>query len=252
MALIAMSVYSTVENKKDECLERTLESLDRTVDFSRHRLIISVNGFTNRTLDLINGYETIINDGNIGTAKAINKVWVQKQPGEHVIKMDDDVVIHSEGWVDEMEEAIRRDPFMGQVGLKRKDCWENPKHHNPDYKSELVMLPHVPGERWIVVEKVKHVIGTCVMHSSALIDRVGYLYQPGLYSYDDVIMSHRSQIAGFYNCFLSHINIDHIDEGATPYQSWKEKYAGEYTQEVIQLVRDMWDNKKSTYFPAEW
>jgi GT2 family glycosyltransferase len=248
MALIAMSVYCTDENKKDDCLELALYSIEKTLDFSKHHIMFSVNGWTSRTLKLLRGYEVIINDTNIGTAKAINKVWAKREPGENVIKMDDDVVIHSEGWVDEMEEAIRRDPLIGQVGLKRKDCWENPKHTNTDYKSELIMLPHVLGERWQIVERVKHVIGTCVMHSSALIDKVGYLYQPGLYAYDDVIMSHRSEIAGFYNCFIPHINIDHIDEGATPYQSWKEKYAGEHTQEVINLVHEMWNGTKPIYY----
>lgn len=254
-----MSVYCTEENKKDECLYKTLCSIERTVNMDEHRLILSVNGATDETRNIIEDfslsdgicktvYDTIWNNENIGTAKAINKVWAQRLPGEHVIKMDDDVVIHSEGWVDEMEEAIRRDPLIGQVGLKRKDCWENPKHESDDYRSELIMLPQVPGERWMIVEKVKHVIGTCVMHSSALIDKIGGLYQPSLYGYDDVIASHRTHLAGFYSCFLPHINIDHIDKGDTPFQSWKERHSGEVTQEVINLVHAMYRGEKSIYY----
>jgi hypothetical protein len=34
-------------------------------------------------------------------------------------------------------------------------------------------------------------------------------------------------VAGFYNCFLPHIDIDHIDTGETAYQGWKEKHSGE-------------------------
>jgi GT2 family glycosyltransferase len=243
-----MAVYSTTNNGKDECLERTLESLRQTVDFSRHRLILSVNECTTKTLQLIDGYNCIFNNENLGTAKAINKVWKQRQPGENVIKMDDDIVIHSKGWVDEMEEAIRRDPKIGQVGLKRKDCWEHPNHEHPDYKSELILLPRIPGETWQIVEKVKHVIGSCVMHSAALISKVGYLYQPSLYGYDDVIMSHRAHMAGFYSCFLPHINIDHIDKGETSYQGWKERHAGEQTQKVIDLVHAMYRGEKPIYY----
>lgn len=255
MALIAMAVYCTEENAKNECLNKTLESLLSTVDFSKHRLVLSVNSSTKETIKIINSVNafidpviTFINNQNIGTAKAINKAWELRRPGEHAIKMDDDIVIHSKGWVDEMEEAIRRDSQIGQIGLKRKDCWEHPKHESEDFRSELIMIPHTAGERWIIVEKAKHIIGSCVMHSSALLDKVGYLYQPSLYGYDDVIMSHRTFLAGFYSCFLPHIDIDHIDNGVTPYQDWKHKHSGEQTQNVINLVHEMYNGTKPIYY----
>ena len=112
------------------------------------------------------------------------------------------------------------------------------------------MLPHIPGHQWRIVEKVRHCIGTCVMHSSDLLEKVGYLYQPSIYGYDDVIMSHRTQLAGLYCCFLPHVNIDHIDPGGTEFQSWKERHAGEHTQEVIKLVHAMYNGSKSIYYEA--
>jgi GT2 family glycosyltransferase len=254
MAILGMAVYSTRENKKDDCLHRCLASLAETVDFKRHRLILSINDATEKTHDLIRYYRWIISDviyntHNLGTARAINKAWARRAPGEHAIKCDDDWVVEKAGWADEMEEAIKCDPLIGQVALKRTDCWEHPAHEHHDYKSELIMLPHQPGERWIVVEKVKHTIGTCVMHNSALLDKVGYLYQPSKYGYDDVIMSHRSYIAGFYSCFLPHYTLHHIDPGNTEYQPWKERHAGEQTDNVIALVHDMRRGKKSIYYP---
>lgn len=257
MSLIGMAIYSTEENKKDECLEQTLMSLDETVDFYRHRLILSVNAFTKKTSDLLYVYSNIIhrviyNEENIGTARAINKAWELRSPGEHAIKCDDDFTTRHIGWADEMEEALRRDPKIGQVGLKRKDCWEYPGNPSPDHSSTLRMLPHVPGEAWMIVEKVKHVIGTCVMHSSGLLDKVGYLYQPSLYGYDDVIMSHRAYLAGFDSCFLPHIAIDHIDHGQTPYQDWKQRHSGEHTAEVIALVHAMYAGNRSIYYAANY
>lgn len=255
-ALISMAIFSTDENKKDWCLEKTLQSLHDTVDFTKHRLMLSVNAMTPTTLNIIDKFGDIIfrvfyNDSNLGTAEAINKCWAVKAPWENAVKMDDDIVLTDNycGWIDEMEEAVRRDPLIGQVGLKRKDCWENPSHPDADYKSELIMLPHEPGEYWQVVEKSKHIIGSCVMHSADLIDKVGALYQPSLYGYDDVIMSHRCQLAGFYSCFLPHIKIDHIDEGKTPYQDWKHKHSGEVTQQVIDLVQSMYRNESPIYYP---
>lgn len=261
MALISIAVFDTEENQRSELTRRTVESLIKTVDFTKHRLIVVDNNSCKKTKDYLDYYikDHILNKNskcitlpeNLGTARAINKTWQLRLPGEHCIKMDNDIVIHQSGWVDEMEAAISKDPLIGQIGLKRKDLWEYPTHPEPDFKSELIMLPHVAGEDWKIVEKVKHVIGSCVMHSSALLDKVGYLYQPSLYGYDDVIMSHRTQLAGFYSCFLPHINIDHIDPGETEYQSWKEKHSGEQTQAVISLVHEMYNGTKPIYYGAE-
>ncbi len=197
-----MAVYSTDENKKDLCLQRTLRSLERTVNFQNgNRLILSINAKTKVTDLILHQFRWIISDviengENIGTAKAINKAWAQRLPEEHCVKMDDDVEIFKVGWLDELQEAVLRDPEIGQIGLKRKDVWEHPKHENPDLRSELIMLPHVGGETWIVVEKVKHVIGTCVLHSSPLLD----------------------------------------------------KHSGEQTQNVINLVHEMYNGTKPIYY----
>lgn len=231
MALIAMAVYSTTENGKDEYLARTLESLEQTVDFSKHRLILSVNAFTENTKSLLYQYSRIIsqviwNNTNIGTAEAINKAWRERLPGENCVKMDDDVVIHHNNWLYLMEEAIRREPTIGQIGLKRRDCMEAP-WVTGHYGSKLKMLPHKPGQIWITVEEVNHVMGTCVMHSSALLDKIGYLWQPGVYGFDDSFMSFRSKLAGFTNNFLTAVDIEHIDRGDTGFQKWKEQQASE-------------------------
>lgn len=251
--LIAVAIYSTLENKKDECLYKMLCSLRETVDFKTHKLGLSINSFTGKTLDILKEFDEIItykifNDENIGTAEAVNKIWKLRKDGQHCIKLDDDVVWHQSGWVELMAEAIHRDRNIGIIGLKRKDCWERPTHLNPEFRSELQMIPQAGAERWIVVEKAKHIIGTCQMYNSDLLEKMGYLYQPSLYGYDDVMASWRSQIAGFKNVFLPQIEIDHIDNGDTPFQGWKERHAGEYTQQVIKEVNEYITGTKSIYY----
>lgn len=253
MALIAMAVYSTAENKKDVCLVRTLRSLVETVDFSRHRLILSVNGLTDQTAALLLPYhphidQLIVNGKNLGTAEAINKAWQFRKPGEHCIKMDDDVVIYEKNWANDLEEAIRRDPLIGIAGLKRKDCWENTEHENPFYRSKLYQLPHQPGEKWMIAEQVNHVMGTCQLYSDALLQKIGYLYQPKLYGFDDSFAALRCQLAGFKNVFIPHIEIDHIDPGDTPYQKWKEGHASECWEKYHQIVAEYKNGTRSIYY----
>lgn len=244
MSLIGMAVYDTVANQRSKFTRATLKSLLQTVDFHRHRIIIVDNASCDETQEILLSFgqecsaigspgcvEIIRNEENIGTARAINKAWL-KRGTDHAIKMDNDVVIHSAGWVDEMEEAIRRDPRIGIIGLKRKDVMEYPEHPDPNFRSQLIMLPHERGERWMIVEAVGHVIGTCQMYSSALLDKIGFLYQPGVYGFDDVLSAYRSHACGMMNVFLPHIEIDHIDPGGDDYTEEKRKYVGPYIEEV--------------------
>ena len=248
-----MAVFSTPENGKDKYLKRTLQSLSDTVDFSRHRLQLSVNAFTPETMIIFNEFKHIIDDiifnsENIGTAEAINKVWARRQKGENAIKMDDDVVINTPDWLYLMEESIRRNRYIGQIGLKRRDCMENTTHGDPFYKSELIQAPHKPGEKWIIWEKVSHVMGTCVMFSDTLLNKIGYLYQPGLYGFDDSFASVRSKVAGFINVFLVGVDIEHIDPGGGIYQEWKLKEADKVWNQYQGIVRSYMDGTRPIYY----
>ena len=255
-----MCCYDTEENGRSEYTDETLQSLLSQIEDTDHRLILIDNGSCEHTKFLLEEAEfsffggekvqVITNKENVGTANAINQAWRLRKEGEHLIKMDNDCIVNYEGdWVGEMERAIARDPKIGIIGLKRKDCIEEP-NRNDFYKSELQMLPHKPGEPWIVVEKVNHVMGTCCAFNSALIDKIGGLYQMGgLYGYDDALAAVRCELAGFYNCFLPHIDIDHIDRGDTQYQKEKEAYAWKRMEQFNATKKAMREGKQSIVYP---
>jgi len=254
--LIAVAVYDTHENGRSALTYDTLESLMRTVDLSKHRVFIIDNASCKETKiylehisNTVENVQVITNETNVGTAKAINQAWKLRKDGEHLIKMDNDVVIHEAGWVEKLQACFDRDPQIGIIGLKRKDLLESPERTD-FYKSELVMLPHKPGEEWLVVEKANHVMGTVQAYNHKLIDRIGGLYQmDGLYGFDDSLAAIRSQAAGFYNCFYPHINIDHIDPGASDYTQWKADYAGERMSEYNRIAHGMRNGLIPIEFP---
>jgi GT2 family glycosyltransferase len=261
MTLIAMATYCTEDNRKAEYLDRTLESLWQAMNGSDARLFVIDNSPGNLAKKVLTDWEasfgawnaatnvTLIDNkgNNVGTANAINQAWQHRREGENAVKMDDDVVIYDPFWVEKLEEAIRRDPHIGIIGLKRKDCIEHPNHNDPFYKSELRML-HRHGQPWMVVEDVNHVMGTCQMYSAELLAKIGYLYQPRLYGFDDSLAAIRCKVAGFKNCFLPDVEIDHIDPGDTPFQKWKEKSAGEDMAEYNLLKDAYLSGKKDVYF----
>jgi GT2 family glycosyltransferase len=238
MALIAMAVYDTVENQRSKYTEVTLKCLAETV--TDDRIIIVDNASCEETKELLKAspFEVITNKENVGTAKAINQAWAFKEPKQHLVKMDNDVDIQYYEWIKELEEAIDRDNNIGIIGLKRKDLLENP-FRNDIYKSELRMLPHIIGQRWIVVEDVQHVIGTCQMYNYRLIDKIGGMMQPGIYGFDDALAAVRCQVSGFVNCFLPHIEIEHIDTGENIYQKEKERLALNDMSEYNRLKNDL-------------
>ncbi len=253
MALIAMAVYDTAENQRSKFTKVTIESLLETVDFNQHRLIIVDNASCEETKELLRKYSAaqsimvITNEVNVGTAKAVNQAWKYREPGEHLIKMDNDVDINYVNWIEELEEAIERDPSIGIIGLKRKDLMENP-FRNDMFKSELRMLPQERGQRWIIVEEVQHVMGTCQMYNYRLIDKIGGMYQMGgIYGFDDTMAAVRAKVAGFKSCFLPHIEIEHIDPGDNPYQKEKEKYALGMMDKFNEEKNLMLTGQKSVY-----
>lgn len=238
MALITMCCYDTNENDRTWLTIETLKTLRSTVSLVKHRIVLIDNGSCQKTKDAIqafcawyagSGKVTVITlPENIGTARAINKGWQLRQPGEHAIKMDNDVQIDYLEWADELERVVDTDPTIGIAGLKRTDCIETPWNPSEWYRSKLTMLPHEAGQPWIIVEEVNHVMGTCQLYSSALLDKIGYLYQMGgLYGFDDALASIRAHVTGFRTVFLPHIPIIHLDPGGTEYTEWKSKYGWE-------------------------
>ncbi len=232
MALIAIPVNSTAENGRTPFLAKTLEGLRRTVDFGKHRLFCIDNASTDpATFSLYSEYKDILSGvfqlgENIGTARAVNKAWQLRKPGEHCVKMDSDIFVHQTGWLDQMEECFAADSKLGIIGLKRPDLEESPHAPMGTWShSVLKLLPRKHGDRWRVVEVVQHVIGSCQCYSSLLLDKIGYLVQWGQYALDDSLAAARCCAAGFYSAFLCNFDIDHVDPGGNEWTQWKVKHA---------------------------
>lgn len=261
MALICMAVHSTEENKRAEYSIKTIENLFRTVDFNKHTLFISDNGScaemheyyvqVNSLLemnDLSSDHVIIhLNGENLGTAKAINKGIMIRGIDDFVIKIDDDCIVKPIGWVDEMEEAMLREPSIGILGLKRKDLRQTPWDEDENFRSYPLCLNHEPGQRWIWVEETSDIMGTCTMFSPRLLDKVGSLTQPSKYGFDDTLMSLRSRLAGFRNCFLPHIEIDHIDRADNQYAGEKRQQAHESWEEFKVMYDEFLTGKRDIY-----
>lgn len=251
MAILAMCAYSTEDNNKFEYLHQCLFSLRKTVDLTKHKLVIINNSPYQHASDFLKNFVAIeypnctliTPNENVGTARGINFAISLRSPGEVVIKCDDDVKWHQKGWVEELEEVFRQDSSIGICGLKRSDITQHPNHDNPKYRTVMETLPNL-----VKIETCPDIMGTCTAFSPLLLDKVGYMNQcSDYYGFDDVLFSARSVAAGFKNCFLPKIKITHLDEGGTEYTEWKKQEAGVYLNEVSTLC-DMYLTKKLSYY----
>lgn len=254
--LIAMAVHDTKENGRTKYTKETLQKLLPSVNLARHEVHVIDNGSCEETKEELRYWEARnlitlhTNKENVGTARAINQAW-ELRKGRHCIKMDNDVVIYKKDWVEDLLYAINLDPNIGIVGLKRKDCWETPTHESAHYRSELKLLGG-KGKRWLVVERVNHVMGTCQLYNSKLMDKIGYLYQPRLYGFDDALAAIRCKVAGFYSAFIPHVEIDHIDTGGDDYTEWKQKHSLEDMAEYNRLKNSYINGTQSIYYDSSY
>jgi GT2 family glycosyltransferase len=249
MALLALAVWDTPENGRFPLTLRTLASLARTVDWSRHRLVVVDNGSTcpeARALFDLNAWEfrsywvgpgqgsrvpaaTVIrNAENRGQARALNQGWLLAEKDEVRARADDDVEFLDAGWLDRLCDCLARDPNLGVVGLKRTDSFERPDHPDAAWRSELRMLPRQGDEDWLV-EKTKSMMGTVQAVSPKLVDEIGFLYQGGFkWSLEDADFIARASVAGYWAAFWPHSRIRHLDHtplGGSEYQRWKQQQA---------------------------
>ncbi len=258
MALIGIATYCTDANKRVQLLEKTLHSIINTVDFSRHRLIVADNGSCYDAKKVLKYYQQLIPNmkvitfsENQGTAIAINACWKERREHENCAKVDDDILFNNVGWLDILEDIVNTYPLVGQAACKRRDCAESPNNTHPFYQSELIMLPHESGQKWYACERVSHTMGSALLHSYRLIDKIGGLFQiqGNKYGFDDSAMSARSYMAGFMSVFVCNIDIEHCDVDGDDggYTEWKHQNASEKMAAYSELIEEYKTGKRELY-----
>ena len=258
MALVVLVTHCTEQNKRAPLLSRTLIMLNRTVDWSKHHIVIvsnnsdpCINIWLDSFAEDIDGefrssrkerkVNIIYSPTNIGTARAWNLGRSMGGADEHTLKLDDDVDIYEDGWLDQMCMALERDPQLGGVSLKWRMLSECPdpsvlppnkraEHPigNMERKTELRFLPRLSTDDWwSIIEYSELMSGMCALYRKEALDQIGKMYQPKTYGFDDVLMCRRLKKAGWKLAFLPTIKVDHCDNTDTAYSQWKRNLASE-------------------------
>lgn len=258
---IVITVYALEGSPKIDYAKQTLINVLHNTNLIENQLFISDNGSCEEMQNFYKFYERIfeykfpienltisLNGKNLGTSGGLNLGIKDRLPNQYVIKRDDDTIVNDYDWVEKMEECFRRFDNLGILGLKRNDLIQHPDHENPSYRTVIKYLNHNRGDSWIPIEICEDILGTCTMFSPALLDKLGYGFQPSNYGFDDVLWSLRSKIGGFVNAFLPTIPIEHIDTGDGEFVMWKQKHAGEIMREFNEIAQDYKSGVRDIYY----
>jgi len=263
--VLGVCVYITpdTEESRGKLARDCFSSLLSTVNFDNNELYIvdqnsvksakdSIVEFKDKVatiygLEAADNIKVITLNENIGTSRGHNLI-LKERNGRHQIKFDEDITWYTNDWVERLENIVDKIPEIGVLGCKRKDLIQHDAHESELFRSEVKMVPHVPGTEWEFVEFSRDIMGSCVMYTDKLLDKTGYSFQWGLYGFEDNIYCIRSQAAGFYNAFAHPIHISHNDPGGDIYTEIKRKQASEHWDKYQQFGNAILQKKQSYYF----
>lgn len=196
---------------------------------------------------------------NVGTARAINRAWRLRQPDQAALKLDNDAVIRTPGWIPAMLHLFEQIPTLGLLGLKRRDLGERAAHPAerpplaPSLRSTLYELAD-----GTLFEVSPHVLGTCTLYAPRALERIGDLYQMqdrgNLYGFDDALACLRLKLTGLQSAFLRGFEIEHIDPGesggdeAARFTRWKLASAGEWLEPYQHTVMELQRGLREPYW----
>jgi len=209
---------------------------------------------------------------NFGTAPALNLAWLLREEGQHAIKADSDIVVHTKGTLRRMIEVADACPSIGIVGLKRPDLIERPDHPDLFYRSKIIGLRR--GDVLYVLEFCHHIMGSFTLYNKAVLKDFGFLYQfqdereGPAYGFDDALACFRMKALKKSTCFLrawvdktgkKEVRISHIDPGEaggdaflSKYTRWKREVAAKAMARYQGLARAFLAGKISPRYEARW
>ena len=173
--------------------EQTLAALAETTDLEQAQVVIVDNGSSDDTRKIVMEWQQAqirkpafyAFPQNRGCPKALNYALRRhRQPGQPVVKLDNDVRILTPGWVDAMHDLVA-------AHIPHRDV---PALIGAYYDGALEGRL-LSEESWheLPLYHARPIIGHAVWHTGEFMDQVGYfdvLADDHLYGFEDLILSH--------------------------------------------------------------
>lgn len=186
--------------------QRCLESFAPYFGFMNLKVVD--NGSEREMADWLHDYvavhpavELVRLETNIGCPRALNVGLSRREPGQPVLKIDNDVLLESSPhWIADLDDLEAITDGAG------KPLAMISAYYEPWQQQRVVTQGEYKGQPFFHIQPV---VGHCVWHTSAFMDQVGYfdvLAPDHLYGFEDLLMSHKA------TC---------LDMGMVAWQGWR-------------------------------
>jgi len=190
-------VIVTTFNRKRET-EQMLTSLLETTNLDEIELALVDNGSTDGTYEFVKQWWQRTRPAgclyalprNIGCPRALNQALGKRQPGQPVVKLDNDLKILSPGWVQAVGEFVAQNERTAMVGAWYEGFEGNGRVK--ELRDRAFGLTAMGEGGFVRTWQMNLVIGHAVWHTGEFMDQIGYfdvLAPEHLYGFEDLILS---------------------------------------------------------------
>jgi len=188
---------------------RTIQALRDTYTFDEAEVLIVDNASVDGTgdwlleqvdLGLLKPENVMLLDENIGCPRALNLVLEsQRKPGQHFIKVDNDVLLVTPGWVEMLVRFLDQHPNVAMA---------SPWYAELETGNQGRVYEQHAG--WW---RIFPVIGHCCVHRGEFLDQTGFFDVLGddhLYGFEDNLMAHRAGAMGLDCAIVTTVVLENI------------------------------------------
>ncbi len=228
--------------------QQTLEAVVARTDLGRVDLHVVDNGSTDGTAAWLTQWArdleadvglTLLAD-NIGCPRALNLVMERFcRPGQHVVKLDNDVIIQSPSWHDAFEAFLA--DYGDRVGML--GAWY------PEVEDEQRVVKEAQHGRWKTLQ-MSFLAGHFVWYTARLLDIVGYfdVLGPGhVYGFEDNIMCHKANLLGLPIIVLRGVQCEMIQRASSLGGDARSEHVAHFRAEYNRRVSAFTNGGSSIY-----
>jgi GT2 family glycosyltransferase len=197
--------------------EYTKMAVDSIVALTRspYEIIIVDNGSgpeTREMLEKLRDVSIIYNSANTGFAHGCNQ-GIAAARGTHIVLLNNDVVV-TEGWLENLLDAHRRDPLVG-VSAPRSNCIGGHQQINPLQYDSMEEMHRFAASRTRefagVHYRTNRAIGFCLCIARVVIDQIGGMdTRYGIGNFEDDDFCIRVKAAGYQIVVCEDVFIHHF------------------------------------------
>jgi predicted O-linked N-acetylglucosamine transferase (SPINDLY family)/SAM-dependent methyltransferase len=229
-------------------LSFTREAIQAIIKHTRYPFTLTVvdNGSSDGTAEYLQQLyregtitHLILLRNNIGVAKGANLAWLQEPDADYFLKLDNDIIIQKDGWLESMAQAIDRLPELGIIGYNFEPI---------SYKSRV--MRGVP----VRIKERGNVGGACFLipkRTQRLLGKWCEAY--ARYGFEDVDYCARVSLSGLLNGYMEDENIGiHLPAGKAPVVDLSYTTRDGIEEHELPEYRNFKDNEMRRAVSAGW